>query len=250
VISEDVRTTILLVPLAGLVTALVLLLAPRDEEIATREPLVTAEQSSPRAEANLSERGATSTEPSRTRRPKKTPAERERMRRQIIDALQARATGGRDRADQVDAENDTSDDTNDDGRRARDEGRPESDDDEDTAPPPADLKDRTGNHGYLLKVMNEELMPLADECYTLARHDNPELAGLLVLDIDIIGDEEIGGLIEAVRPGEANELVDPILLECMRESLFATTLPQPEESGRDAISLSMPLSPGDAPGDS
>lgn len=237
-VSEDVRTTVLLVALAGLVAAFVSLLSsPKEEGSAAPAPILTAEGSPPRARAKASGRAAA--ELGRGEPSKKTSAEREAMRRKIVDALQSRAD--KDADGEAAALG---------GHDAHDGGRAEGGRDDDTAPTPGDLKDRSGNHGYLLKVMNEELMPLADECYALARDENPELAGLLVLDIDVIGDEEIGGVIEAVRPGEANELVDPILLECMRESLFATTLPQPEESGRDAISLSMPLGPDDPPGDS
>jgi hypothetical protein len=237
VVSEDVRTTVLLVALAGLVAALFFLLSsPKDEGAGAPAPILTAERSPPRARAKAS--GHAPAELSRGEPSKKTSAEREAMRRQIVDALQARADQAADGEAAALGGHDAHD------------GRAEGGRDDDTAPTPGDLKDRSGNHGYLLKVMNEELMPLADECYALARDTNPELEGLLVLDIDIIGDEEIGGVIEAVRPGEANELVDPNLLECMRESLFATTLPQPEESGRDAISLSMPLGPDDPPGDS
>lgn len=111
------------------------------------------------------------------------------------------------------------------------------------APVVGNLKDRSGNHSYLLKVMNEELMPLADECYALALEQNPTLKGDLMLNIETIGDEEIGGVVEVVEPGPDNQIVDPLLLECMRESIFATTLPAPDESGRDAFMLSMPLHP-------
>jgi len=111
------------------------------------------------------------------------------------------------------------------------------------APVVGDLQDRSGNHGYLLKVMNEDLMPLADECYALALEQNPTLEGDLMLNIETIGDVEIGGVVEIVEPGPDNQIVDPLFLECMRESIFATTLPAPDESGRDAFMLSMPLHP-------
>lgn len=113
----------------------------------------------------------------------------------------------------------------------------------DEAPRPGSLIDRSGDHGYLLKVMNEELMPLVDECYELARAGRPELAGMLVLDVEILGEEEIGGVVEEVAPGTNNELSDPTLNECVRESLYSTTLPAPPRGGRDAISLSLRLSP-------
>lgn len=105
------------------------------------------------------------------------------------------------------------------------------------------IVDNSGDHGYLMKVMNEELMPLVDECYELARAGRPELAGMLVLDVEILGEEEIGGVVEEVAPGTNNELSDPTLNECVRESLYSTTLPAPPRGGRDAISLSLRLSP-------
>lgn len=112
--------------------------------------------------------------------------------------------------------------------------------------PPAqvgDLKDRSGTRDYLREVMNEELMPLIDECYALAREGDPELAGHLALDVELLGDEEVGGVVATVDLSESNEVVDPTLIECARESLFATTLPPPPESGRDAFMLSLRLEP-------
>ena len=229
-VSDHVRSTILLVALLGLVAAALFLWSSPESIGATDAPQAATDEESTLARPSAAgDRGSTVADappakPStRSTRESKTPREREAMRKQIVDALLAREAAAE--SGEPDAP------------------RPEDGAEADAEPTPGDLKDRSGNHGYLLKVMNEELMPLADECYALARNENPELEGLLVLDIDIIGDEEIGGLVETVEPGEANELVDPILLECMRESLFATELPEPQESGRDAISLSMPLGP-------
>ncbi|MCA9637528.1 MAG: hypothetical protein KC420_15985, partial [Myxococcales bacterium] len=102
-----------------------------------------------------------------------------------------------------------------------------------------------GNRGYLLEVMNAELMPLIDECYELAKVDAPELAGLIALDVEVVGDEEIGGVVEAVAVSDQSELANAELVECARESLYATTLPPPPESGRDAFMLSLRVGPGD-----
>ncbi len=155
-------------------------------------------------------------------------AKREAMRRRIIAGLLA----------QNDATKRDPDD--DDERLAK--ATPRSDNTSDDAPP-GNLNDRSGNHSYLLKVMNEDLMPLADECYALALERDPTLAGDLMLNIETIGDEQIGGVVEIVEPSPDNQIVDAQLLECMRESIFATTLPAPDESGRDAFMLSMPLHP-------
>ena len=66
---------------------------------------------------------------------------------------------------------------------------------------------------------------------------------MLVLDREILGDEDIGGVVNTMDPGKGNEIAEPALLERVRESLLATTLPPPEQGGRDAISLSMRFDP-------
>ena len=105
------------------------------------------------------------------------------------------------------------------------------------------MQDRTGNHAYLARVLNQDLLPLVDECEQLARVKHPELAGLLNLNVEILGDEDIGGVIDALEPAANNEVADPELLECVRESLLATTLPAPDQGGRDALMLSLRIGP-------
>ncbi|MBL9104285.1 MAG: hypothetical protein JNL82_25290 [Myxococcales bacterium] len=116
----------------------------------------------------------------------------------------------------------------------------ETDGDEGAGTRPA-MVDRSGNRGYLTQVMSRELLPLADECFELARGRDPELAGMLVIDVELLGDEELGGVVEAAEPGEGNEIRDREVIECVRESLLATTLPPPPQGGRDAFSLSLRL---------
>ncbi len=185
--------------------------------------------------------GASSADPSsesstKTRRHRASPeqlARRNAMRQKILDSIHAR-----ERAAQERGSSSTS------GAPEEPDSLPPAEDElEDPPPPTGGLLDRTGNHSYLVEVMNQDLMPLADECYAMALEEQPELAGLLVVDLDIIGEEEIGGVVESVRPGRDNELVQPDLLECVRESILSTTLPPPPEGGRDAISLSLRLSP-------
>jgi len=170
-------------------------------------------------------------------------AEREELRRRILEAQRAReraAAEGDDAGEGGSTGGEPSATTGPGVPVPRDSDGPEGE------PAAGGLIDRTGDHEYLVKVMNEDLMPLADECYALARETQPELAGMLVLDFEILGEEEIGGVVESVELGQANELVDPNLVECMRESILATTLPAPEQGGRDAISISLRLSPDDA----
>lgn len=161
-------------------------------------------------------------------------AEREALRRRILDALEGRGRAEA-RAARADADAGPGE-----VRRPAGDGEAAA---ADEAAPVGPLVDRTGEHGYLMKVSNEELMPLAAECEALARATRPDLTGMLVLDFEILADEELGGVVEAVVPGQLNEVDDPTLLECMRESILSITLPAPPQGGRDAISLSIPLDP-------
>ncbi|MCY1007581.1 hypothetical protein OV079_18910 [Nannocystis pusilla] len=169
-------------------------------------------------------------EPERARRLRDGAARREVMQRQIVDTMAAREVAGTSQP--------SADPGDHDPKRASKSGAQPTDE------APADtIVDRTGNHGYLTRVLSRDLMPLVDECHALVREEHPELAGMLVLDLEILGDEDIGGVVNTLGPGQGNELAEPALLECVRESLLATTLPPPEQGGRDAISLSMRFDP-------
>lgn len=109
--------------------------------------------------------------------------------------------------------------------------------------PGQQMIDRSGNRAYLTRVMSQELIPLADECYAMARERAPELAGMMELDVALVGDEDVGGVVESVEVSANNKIKDPELLECVRESLMATTLPPPEQGGRDAFMMSMKFAP-------
>ncbi|MDC0667237.1 hypothetical protein [Nannocystis radixulma] len=171
-------------------------------------------------------------EPERARRLRDGAARREAMQRQIVTAMATRETAaapGRSPPGRHDAPAPAS--------NSRGSG-PSTDE-----PAANTMIDRTGNHGYLTRVLSQDLMPLVDECHALVRGEHPDLAGMLVLDLEILGDEDIGGVVNTLEPGKGNEIAEPALLECVRESLLATTLPPPEQGGRDAISLSMRFDP-------
>lgn len=167
-------------------------------------------------------------------RAKLSKAEREALRGRILAALDARGDAAGERAAR--AEDEASGAA---GRRAKKGGGAGVGD----APSPGGLVDRTGNHPHLVKVMNEDLMPLVDECYAMARTRKPDLAGLLVLDVEMLGDAEIGGVVESIAPGKDNELTEPGLVECVRESLLSTSLPPPPSGGRDEIQMQLRLTP-------
>ena len=231
-VCEHVQNKPLFAALVALIALVGLWFVVSDEEPnmdSAAAQRIRTPKSHAEAAANPSDGPKANSTPRIHEQPLPRKAENKAMRQRIIAGLIAR-------------ENATKRDLNNDPKQpAKANERPAGAADQ--APVVGDLQDRSGNHGYLLKVMNEELMPLADECYALALEQNPTLEGDLMLNIETIGDAEIGGVVEVVEPGSDNQIVDPLFLECMRESIFATTLPAPDESGRDAFMLSMPLHP-------
>jgi hypothetical protein len=161
--------------------------------------------------------------------------ERDELRRRILAAMQAREAAAAER-DGAAGEGEPRREGKA-GELVPPRGEPRRPDDE--TPTPGNLTDRTGNHGHMVKVMNEELMPLVDECYALAHETQPGLMSMLVLDVEMIGDEELGGVVESVNVGQGNEVADPALIECVQESLLGITLPPPPEGGREALQLQL-----------
>lgn len=105
------------------------------------------------------------------------------------------------------------------------------------------MKDRTGelSEGEI-HVLNHELMPLVDECLEQAHERNPELRGMLAVNVDLASAEGIGGIFESAEADpQLNELHDDELLECVRQSSFSVQLPEAGRSGRMSRQLTIPF---------
>ncbi|MFO0573413.1 MAG: hypothetical protein U1A78_05410 [Polyangia bacterium] len=112
------------------------------------------------------------------------------------------------------------------------------------APRPAGtLRDRIGGRESLAKLLNHEFMPLADECIELAQRDAPELAGVLVIGLETAADQELGAVVEDVKVPATNQITDPELLTCIRETALSLRLPPPPTSGREKFEISLPIRP-------
>lgn len=106
------------------------------------------------------------------------------------------------------------------------------------------LTNRIGpEHEATVKAINRELLPLVDECVELAKERNQRVTGMLAIEVSAIGDEDVGAVVESVEfPHENepdNELRDPDLLECVRESSLAMSLPPPPAGGRTDFMITM-----------
>lgn len=113
----------------------------------------------------------------------------------------------------------------------RDDDEPAGDD---------ELMNRIGpEHAETVKTIQRELLPLVDECVQLAKDRGQPTTGMLAIEVSAVGDEEVGAVVEEVGFPEVNELRDPELLECVRESSLAMSLPPPPEGGRTDFMLSL-----------
>ena len=120
------------------------------------------------------------------------------------------------------------------------------------APNPADeapgeahaIKDRSnGELSDLMDAVSKDLMPLADECYEAAVERDPSIAGMIDINLEVVGDEEVGGIVESFELGDENEIRDEQMIECIRETTLSTLFPAPEDSGRRGARLTLRFEP-------
>ena len=98
---------------------------------------------------------------------------------------------------------------------------------------------------YVREAIREQLMPIALECYNTALRQDPELAGQITVKFTIVGEEEIGGVVESAEiDGEETTLDSEFLGECMRESVMAVTFDPPPNSGRVDVTYPFMFEPG------
>lgn len=113
--------------------------------------------------------------------------------------------------------------------------------------PPGNLHDRIGGRDALAASLNKDFMPLAHECIDRAQKRVPGMRGMLALGIETVADRELGAVVEAADAAPNNEIGDPDLLECIRESALSLRLPPPPANGREKFMITLPIEPeGDA----
>ena len=115
-----------------------------------------------------------------------------------------------------------------------------------TVRPPGNLQDRVGGREALVQHLNHDFMPLADECIEAAQARVPDLHGMLALSIEAVADEELGAVVDVAEAAPSNQVPDPELLECIRESALSLVFPPPLVSGREKFQLTMPIDRADA----
>ena len=101
---------------------------------------------------------------------------------------------------------------------------------------------------YVRGAIKEQLVPVAIDCYDAVLAKDPSAGGKLVFEFTIIGDEEVGGVVEEVAVADESTFGDEFLRECLRESLLAVTFPPPSDGGRVEVRYPLNFSPDEDEG--
>ena len=84
---------------------------------------------------------------------------------------------------------------------------------------------------YIQQRVREDFFPLARKCYEDALLRDPKLGGRIVFAFNIVGDEKVGGIVEAVDVLNESTLRDPEVIDCMRQSFLSVSFPPPPGGG-------------------
>jgi hypothetical protein len=104
----------------------------------------------------------------------------------------------------------------------------------------------TLDKAYIQKRIREDFVPLAKECYAAALERDAKLGGKLVFSFVIVGDEDVGGVVESAELDPTSTLVEKELVYCLRESLLSLSFEPPKEGGMVTVTYPFVFSP-DAP---
>ena len=121
------------------------------------------------------------------------------------------------------------------------------------APPPSNTKPDHGDRDhapegalskeYIRDTVREEVVPLVRECYNNLLENDPDIAGRMVLQFAIMGDESVGGIVDEMEFGEDSEIQDEDFRECVSESMMSTVFDPPEGGGKVVVTYPFAFTP-------
>jgi hypothetical protein len=109
-------------------------------------------------------------------------------------------------------------------------------------PPMPEKADGGVDPNYIREVVRSDLFPMVRGCYEemLTRKD---AGGTLVMSFKIVGDENIGGIVEEADVENEGGLDDEKLTTCIRESTMSLAFRPPPRGGWVTVKYPMILSP-------
>jgi len=80
-----------------------------------------------------------------------------------------------------------------------------------------------------------DMQPLIQECYELARHEDPSLEGRLLVEFVVGGEPDVGGIIEEAGIDASSAVESLLLRDCVRETVYTLELPAPAGGGQMTV---------------
>jgi hypothetical protein len=97
---------------------------------------------------------------------------------------------------------------------------------------------------YVSRLMQQQFLPLATECYEVLLATKPHATGTVALEFSILGDAAVGGVVVDVTFGAGTTLLDPPFSACMTELMYAVIFdPPPGKDGSVSVEQSFELAP-------
>ena len=98
---------------------------------------------------------------------------------------------------------------------------------------------------YIRGVIHDDYFPLAQSCYLDLVNRAPDAGGRLSFDFTIVGNPQIGGIVERVDLADGSTIDDPAMVTCMRESMLSMTFAPPPNGGSVTVRYPIDFSPVD-----
>lgn len=97
---------------------------------------------------------------------------------------------------------------------------------------------------YVNRIMQQQFLPLATQCYENLLAVRPSIAGNVELGFSILGDPSVGGVVVDASLGQGTTLTDPEFRTCLTESMFAVVFDAPPgDEGSVSVVQHFELSP-------
>ena len=93
---------------------------------------------------------------------------------------------------------------------------------------------------YVRDMMAQQFLPMGRACYEQFTPEGSKLRGRVILDVTIVGDEAVGGVVDEVTVSPESTLDDSDLVSCLRESMMAMMFRAPPRGSRK-VDFTLPL---------
>ncbi len=113
-----------------------------------------------------------------------------------------------------------------------------------TRPPPPPVEEgRPFDKDYIRSRIREDYIPLAKDCYDKGLKKNPKLEGKLTASFRIVGNKNVGGIIDWVDTSKGTTLDDKDVVECLEQSLYSVSFQAPPNDGVVTVTYPLTFSP-------